>query len=219
MKSRAITCLLDPVPTKLLKEHLADILPLLTYLINISRETGVFSSAWKTAIVKPPLKKDGLELAPKNCRPVSSLQFVSKLVERAVVQHLCQHMDSWFPLPSLQSAYRTGHSTETAMLKVQSDILCNMDNKQITQLVVIDLSVAFDTVDHCLLSTVMPNQYGVSSTALEWIESYLTGRYQQVSVGSSLPDKFSLNHGVPQGSCLGPVMLTQYSEFHLQCHQ
>ncbi len=106
---------------------------------------------------KPLLRKDGLELVPKNYRPVSNLQFVSKLVERAVVQQLCQHMDSWFPLPSLQSAYRTGHSTETAMVKVQSDILCNMDNQQITQLVFIDLSAAFDTVYHCVLSTVMQN--------------------------------------------------------------
>ena len=93
-------------------------------------------------------------------------------------------MDSCFSLPALQSAYRTGHSTETAMVKVQSDIICIMDNNQITQLVLLGLSAAFDTVDHCVLSTVMQNQYGVSSTTLGWIESYFTGRYQQVSIGS-----------------------------------
>ncbi len=87
-------------------------------------------------------------------------------------------------------------------------ILFTVHLPTITQLVLIDLPAAFDTVNHCILSTVMQNQYGVSSTALEWIESYLTGRYQQVSIGSSLSDKFSLNHGVPQGSCLDPVMFT-----------
>ncbi len=76
MKSRATTCLLDPVPMMLLTEHLEDILPLLTHLTNTSLTTGVFPSAWKTAIVKPLLKKDGLELFPKNYRPVSNFKFL-----------------------------------------------------------------------------------------------------------------------------------------------
>ena len=74
------------------------------------------------------LKKAGLDPILKNCRPVSNFQYVSKLKERAVVNQLCLHSDCGFPLPPCQSAYRAGHSTETAPVKVKSDILLNMDH-------------------------------------------------------------------------------------------
>lgn len=97
------------------------------------------------------------------------------------------------------------------MTKVLSDILCNMDEQQVTQLVLIDLSSAFDTVNHQLMHNIIEKSYGVSLTALEWIKSYLSGRSQQVTIGSTNSDKLSLDQGVPQGSCLGPVMFTQYA--------
>ena len=92
-----------------------------------------------------------MDLILKNYRPVSNLQHVSKLTERAVVNQLCLHSECGFPLPPCQSAYRAGHSTETALVKVQSDILLNMDQQKVTQLALIDLSSAFDTVDHDIL--------------------------------------------------------------------
>jgi len=210
-KSKTASCSLDPVPTKLVKEHMDDLLPVLTHIINLSLSTGTFPEIWKNAVVVPLLKKDGLDLIPKNFRPVSNLQYISKLVEKAVVYQLFHHMDDNFPLPSCQSAYRTGHSTETALIKVQSDILVNMDNQKLTQLIMIDLSAAFDTVDHQLLCDTMHTSFGVSSQALQWISSYLRPRSQQVIIGSVLSDNFSLEQGVPQGSCLGPVMFTMYS--------
>ena len=146
-----------------------------------------------------------------NYRPVSNLPYVSKLVERAVVNQLCDHSDCGFPLPICQSAYRKGHSTESALIKVQSDILSSMDQQKVTQLVLIDLSAAFDTVNHSTLCNIMNRTYGVSGTALNWITSYLHSRSQQIIIGGTTSDSFSLNQGVPQGSCLGPVMFTQYA--------
>ena len=126
----------------------------------------MFAQQWKTAHVVPLLKKANLDLIHKNYRPVSNLQYVSKLAERAVVNQLCHHADNGYPLPSCQSAYRAGHSTESALAKVQSDILLNMDAQKVTQLVLIDLSAAFDTVYHRILLDIMSGYFGVSGSAL-----------------------------------------------------
>ena len=105
----------------------------------------------ENALVKPLLKKLGLELVFPSFRPVSNLPFISKLAEKASVNQLSGHMNKVWSLPSGQSAYRPFHSTETALLKVQSDILLNMDDQKVTLLVMLDLSAAFDTIDHSIL--------------------------------------------------------------------
>ena len=199
------------IPTRLLKEYIEDFVPLLVHIINCSLSSGVFPKEWKSALVVPLLKKSGLDTIHKNYRPVSNLQYISKLTERAVVNRICKHYDHGFPLPVSQSAYRAKHSTETALAKVQSDILTNMDQQKITQLVMIDLSAAFDTVDHDLLLTIMEDLFGVSGLALRWFSSYLHQRSQHIAIEGTLSNQFSLAHGVPQGSCLGPVLFSQYS--------
>ena len=136
---------------------------------------------------------------------------MSKLTERAVVNQLCLHSDCGFPLPPCQSAYRTGHSTETALVKVQSDILLNMDQQKVTQLILIDLSSAFDRVDHDILLNITNCSFGVSGTALNWLSSYLQSRSQRICINSAASEQFKLDQGVPQGSCLGPVVFTDYS--------
>jgi len=209
--AKTTSCPADPIPTKLLKEHLDDLLPLLTHIINCSLSSGVFPQEWKTARVVPLLKKPGADLVLQNYRPVSNLQFVSKLVERAVAKQLRLHCDSSYPLPTLQSAYRAGFSTETALLKVQSDILLNMDSQKVTQLVLIDLSAAFDTVNHSLLLNIMQDSFGVEDTALHWFASYLDSRSQCISIDGTTSKPLPLDKGVPQGSCLGPVLFTEYA--------
>jgi hypothetical protein len=195
----------------LIKENLDILSPLLTHIVNSSLSSGVFPGEWKTALVTPLLKKRGAELVFKNYRPVSNLQFLSKLAERAVVDQLCSHSDTYYPLPSCQSAYRFGHSTETALLKVQSDILLGMDQQKVTQLVMIDLSAAFDTVEHSTLLSIMENTYGVSGSALRWFISYLDSRSQCITISNTTSNAHNLGTGVPQGSCLGPVMFTEYA--------
>ncbi len=159
----------------------------------------------------PLLKKKGAELIFSNYRPISNLQYLSKLVERVVVNQLCDHFDTSYPLPPCQSAYRVGHSTEMALVKIQSDILLAMDHQKVTQLVLIDLTAAFDTVSHPILLNIMEHMYGVSGAAHQWVTSYLDSRSQQVIVHGAVSEKFSLNKGVPQGSCLGPVLFTGYA--------
>ncbi|KAL9952999.1 hypothetical protein ACROYT_G040346 [Oculina patagonica] len=113
--------------------------------------------------------------------------------------------------PDAQSAYRRNHSTETALLKVMNDILLNMNKQHVTILVLLDLSAAFDTVDHNILLKRLSSKLGLNGTALDWFRSYLYGRSQRVSVRGSVSEKFDLRYGVPQGSCLGPLLFTVYA--------
>ena len=102
------------------------------------------------------------------------------------------------------------HSTETAPLKVQNDILMSMDNKEVTLLVLLDLSAAFDTIERSILMNILQQDLGVIGTALNWFDSFLSGRKQRILVGDKTSDVFNLNCGVPQGSCMGPILFTLY---------
>ncbi len=210
-KCKSTSCDLDPIPTDLLKQCIDIVLPVLTKMINLSLCTGIFPDEWKLALVIPLIKKLGLELIYKNYRPVSNLPFVSKLAERAVIDQENTHMSSNCPLPINSSAYQEYHSTESALLKVQSDIMQNMEECKVTLLVLIDLSAAFDTVDHEILLNLLESKFGITGTALEWHRSYLSMRKQCINLSGTLSDTFDLNCGVPQGSCLGPVLFTQYA--------
>ena len=113
--------------------------------------------------------------------------------------------------PQLQSAYRSHHSTETALLKVKNDLLMNMNMGHVSLLVLLDLSAAFDTVDHKILLKTLQMKLGVCGSALSWFKSYLEGRSQRICIKETLSRSFDLKWGVPQGSCLGPLLFTIYS--------
>jgi len=211
LKSPTKSCALDPVPTSVLKDCLDELIQPLTTMINMSLQTGYFPTVWKDALVIPILKRNGLDTYFKNYRPISNLQFVSKVVERAVTDQLYNFINNNNLLPSLQSAYHPGYSTETALLKVKNDILMNMDNQQVTLLVLLDLSAAFDTVDHSILCNRLTTDFGITGTVLDWLQSYLSNRCQRVMIDGTLSDVFQLNHGLPQGSCLGPLLFLLYS--------
>jgi exonuclease III len=210
-KSSNKQCSQDPMPTHLLKQALGTVAPILTKMVNLSLGCGVFPSEWKMAVVKPLLKKSGLQAVFSNYRPVSNLSFVSKLTERAAVSNLLLHLNIHAPLPVMQSAYIPYHSMETALIKIQSDILLNMDKGKVTQLVLLDLSAAFDTIDHNILINMLNTRFGIQGTVLDWCESYLTNRTQTIQIGQDLSDVSVLKYGVPQGSCLGPVFFTLYA--------
>ena len=160
-------CHLDPVPTEVLKQVIDCIIPTLTTIVNISLQTCTFPQHLKSATVVPLLKKSTLDAEEeKNYRPVSNLAYVSKLIERVAVDKLQKHMDANNLHESCQSAYRKGHSTETALLKINNDLLCAMDNSQCVLLVMLDLSAAFDTVSHSTLLSRMDKLYGVRGDAL-----------------------------------------------------
>ena len=200
------SCSLDPVPTKVVKECLDELVPLLTVIINQSLQSGVFLDVWKEALVTPMVKKSGSDLAFKNFRPMSNLQFVSKLVERAAADQLQSHLVKNNLFPTLQSAYCPNHSTETALLKIKNDILMNMDNA--TLLILLDLGGDFD---HQILLNRLHTEFGVSGKVLDWFALYLSNRSQKVTVDGVLSDRFGIDFGVPQGSCLGPLLFVIYS--------
>ena len=210
IKSSNASCTLDPIPTWLVKSCLDVLAPSITHMVNLSIRHAYVPDDWKSAIVKPLLKKSGLELTYKNFRPVSNLPFISKIVEKAVLSQLFKHCEGNAPLPNLQSGFRRFHSTETALLKVESDILMSMDRQEITLLVLLDLSAAFDTIDHWILLNVLGNDFGIIGSAHKWFASYLTGRKQRVLINDHTSDDFHLSCGVPQGSCMGPILFYLY---------
>ena len=194
----------------LLSACLDPLLPVITNMVNLSLRTEYFADAWKTAVVHPLLKKPGLDLLFKNFRPISNLQFVSKLTERVVANQIQCHMIKNNLFPHLQSAYRSHHSTETAFLKVKNDLLMNMNKGHVSLLVLLDLSAAFDTVDHKILLKTLQMKLGVFGSAPSWFKSYLEGRSQRICIKETLSQSFDLKWGVPQCSCLGPLLFTIY---------
>ena len=210
MKSASKHCQLDPAPTWLVKKCIEVLLPVITNMINLSLSYGCFPDAWKCALIRPLLKKLGLDFLFKNFRPVSNIPYVSKLTEKAVVDLLNDHTESNELLPEKASAYSRDHSTETALIKVQSDMFAAMDNQHVTLLVMLDLGAAFDTVNHEMLLNKMASRFGISGTVLDWFGSYLDGRKQRVIVNNAMSEEMHLNCGVPQGSCLGPVLFVIY---------
>ena len=183
------------------------LIPVITMIINKSLEAGLFPESWKEVLVCPLLKKPGLDIIFKNFRPVSNLAFLSMLAEKAVFHQIHDHMTDMSLYPIAQSAYRENHSTETALLKVKNGILLNMNKQHVTLLVLLDLSVAFDTVDHGILLEAL-KKLGLGGKAFEWSRSYLLGRCQRISVRGCQSESLKLNCGVPQGSCLGPLLFT-----------
>jgi len=204
-------CTSDPIPTWLVKRVGSVISPVIAAMCNKSFEQKVFPNLHKNAVVNPLLKKSTLDPSDlASYRPISNLSFVSKIIERLVNRRLSFHIDSQSLLPSTQSAYRTNFSTETALLRVHNDLVNAIDRGQIAGLVLLDLSAAFDTVNHSVLHEVFSERFGITGDALQWLLSYLQDRTQVVKLGESRSSNRKLICGVPQGSVLGPKQFIAY---------
>jgi len=127
-----------------------------------------------------------------------------------VADQITEHLDHTNTMPALQSAYRRHHSTESALVKVLSDILDAADSRQVTLLGLLDLSAAFDTVDHDILLRRLATSFGMSGLTLKWISSFLTGRTQAVVFHGATSAYSTVKYGVPQGSVLGPLLFLLY---------
>lgn len=207
------SCELDPLPTWLLKSCINELLPTLTKIVNISLENADVPKSFKTARVRPLLKKPSLDQnILKNYRPVSNLPFLSKILEKVVSRRIEEHLTKNQLHEINQSAYRKFHSTETALLKVQNDILENLDKGDVTVLVMLDLSAAFDTIDHETLLNRLKVNFGFANKSLQWVASYLTDRYQTVCIDGKLSEPVLMKFSVPQGSVLGPKFYTMYTK-------
>lgn len=206
------SCDLDPIPTCLLKSCIDVLIKPITSMINLSLSEGVFPMSFKKAHVTPLLKKPTLSKDDmKNYRPVSNLSFISKVLEKVVASRLQSHIQMTNTSNLFQSAYKKLHSTETALLKVHNDIITAMDKGKVTALTLLDLSAAFDTIDHPILLDRLESWFGITGLALDWVTSYLTDRYQQVKIDTILSTSAPIPFGVPQGSVLGPLLFTLYT--------
>jgi len=204
------SCLADPLPAELVKDNLSILLPQLCELVNLSLSTGCMDGA-KSALLTPLLKNDSLDSSNlKNYRPVSNLAFVGKIIEKVVQIRLEEHMKKNKLDMPFQSAYKKNHSTETLLIRVVNDLLIASDEGKATVVMLLDLSAAFDTVDHNKLLDILYREIGVSGTALAWFRSYLSGRCQRVRVGTHESVDITIKFGVPQGSVLGPILFNIY---------
>jgi hypothetical protein len=212
-KSANKSCELDPIPTWLLKECLTELVPVITKIINSSLATAYVPKLFKNSHIKPLLKKPSFDPNTlKNYRPVSNLPFISKILEKVVNTRLEHHLTSNNLHEPNQSAYRKFHSTETALVKVQNDILQSLDQRNVTILVMLDLSAAFDTIDHETLLQRLETLYGITGRPLAWMTSYFTDRYQTVFIDGELSIPVRMTYSVPQGSVLGPKYYVMYTK-------
>ena len=179
----------------------------------MSLRESIFPKSLKTALIRPLLKKTGLDSdILKNYRPVSNLTFISKVIEKVISGRLNEHLINNSLFDPLQSAYRDKHSTETALIKVQNDILSALDAGSSVILLMLDLSAAFDTIDHDILLSRLCNVYGITGDALDWFRSYLSGKIQRVVIEDSVSVDQELAFGVPQGSVLVTRIYCMYTK-------
>ena len=205
------TCALDPIPSSLLQAITPDILPFITSLVNSSLSSGCFPSSFKKAYITPLLKKPTLDPSTiQNYRPVSLLPFLSKTIERAASNQLSAFFSQNNLLDPHQSGFRPGHSTETALLAVKESLQTVQAASLSSVLILLDLSAAFDTVNHYILLSSLAAT-GICGTALDWIKSYLSGRSSQVTWAGNVSTPRPLVTGVPQGSVLGPLLFSLYT--------
>jgi len=207
-------CMSDPLPTHLLKANVDVLAPFLVELFNRSLVHGFVPTTFKAAYVTPLLKKSDLEPDDvKSYRPISNLSVLSKLLERLVARQLIDYLTMFKLLPELQSAYRAHHSTETAVLMVGllGDILSAVDSGDLAVLTLLDLSAAFDTVDHATLLRRLRVSYDLGGAIIDWFTSYLEGRTQYVRCGRNSSKILPVLFGVPQGSVLEPILFLLYT--------
>ena len=207
------SCALDPMPTSLVKRVLPVLLPSICAIVNKSLIQCYMPDALKEAIVIPLKKKPSSDKEDvKNFRPVSNLPFIGKLIEKVAIDQIDTHLSKYNLHEPLQSAYTPKHSTETAMVKVTNDILRALDCRQCVYLVLLDLSAAFDTIDHQVFLSRLQEDYGVTGGVTDWMESYLTNRFQSVDINGTSSDKIKLEYGFPQGSKIGPFGFKLYTK-------
>ena len=198
----------DNIPMAILKNNADFLAPIVTYLCNLSLNTGIFPSVHKVGTIIPLYKsKERDEL--KNYRPICLLNSIGKLLEKVIASRLMHHLENNNILKDTQYAYRNGRSTESAILKLINDISHSFEDNEYTVAAFLDLTKAFDCVNHNILLQKLAH-YGVRDTPSQWFKSYLSNRKQRVMYDGILSAEKVTNIGVPQGSILGPVLFLVY---------
>ena len=177
-ETRKTSCSLDPINISKLGEAYESAAPAVGVIINSSFDEGHFVATEKHGLIRPYLNKTGLDINElSNYRPVTNLTRLSKIIERAMLDKLVLFLEEVGVVPRYQSTYRKLHSTQTALCKIHDDLVSNTCHGKASILVLLDLSAAFDTVDHQLLLSDL-SDCGVEGTALSLLQSYLEDREQ-----------------------------------------
>lgn len=199
---------LDKISARLLRDATTVISAPLCSIFNKSISCGIFPDSWKNAKVFPVYKGDSKN-DPNNYRPISVLPVVAKVFEKLAFDQLYSYFTQNNILSKFQSGFRSGHSTLTALLQATERWFRNIDNGFMNGVILVDLSKAFDTVDHGILLNKL-SIYGVEGTSLKWFSSYLANRTQCCMVNNTMSESRPLATGVPQGSTLGPLLFLTY---------
>ena len=183
------------------------------HIINQCISTSYFPIGWKEAVVSPlPKVSNPKELG--QFRSISILPALSKILERILEQQIRSHINEYNILPPKQSGFRSGFSCATAMADVTDDIINARDNNEVTALVLLDYTKAFDFLNHTILISIL-HYVGFSNSAIDMIKSFVTDRTQCVKIDNTFSDSINVTTGVPQGSILGPLLFSIYtSNFH-----
>ena len=203
------SCGHDNLSPKILKKLYTGITAPIVHIINQSLVTGTIPKSLKLAKVVPIFKNSGSNEIMKNYRPVSLLPVLSKILERIVYNRLFEFLVKHKILHTSQYGFQPNLSTELAILELQDRLTNTLNNKKCCVGVFMDLSKAFDTLDHKILLDKL-NHYGIRGIAHDWFRNYLTGRSQFVTINGSNSVELPISCGVPQGSILGPLLFLIY---------
>lgn len=198
----------DDFLPKVINDTISELAAPLSAIFNLSFTTGIFPDQLKVARVVPIYKSDD-KTSVNNYRPISVLPFFSKILERIMYNRMLCFLNKGDTLVKNQYGFREKHSTSMALLKLVDQITEELNNKQFSIGIFIDLSKAFDTIDHSILIRKLQH-YGIRGIALNWFKSYLQNRQQYVSIGDNNSYLQFVSCGVPQGSILGPLLFIVY---------
>ena len=198
----------DGISTNLIKASISEIAVPLSEVINLSLQTGIVPEKMKIAKIIP-LYKSGDNQSYCNYRPISILPSLSKILEKTVYKRLTDYLNKYDILNTSQYGFRHGHSTSMALLDFVERIHEELDRKEYTIGVFLDLTKAFDTVNHNILLDKLEH-YGIRGTPLLWFKDYLTNRKQYVHFQGTNSDMFDITCGVPESTVLGPLLFLIY---------